>query len=276
MNLVLYPFGGLANRLRVLLSGLALAEIYGLKTKIYWIERDELKCPYYSLLKQIEGVEVVSTTTNSFWKFVMGYGRRAYFSPSILGHTIITDKFIRQNFETGYFDIKGEEFEKYFVEVKSKNNIIITCGKFFNYGNDQLQKLMPADAVSEITDSFIKENELDKYVAYHIRYTDNQLSMDNSPLHLFERSIEDQIAKGQKIVICTDSTFITERFSKIYGSQLLYPPAVKDRLSEKGMQSAFAELILLSKAEVIYGSYGSTFSLTASEIGCNALHLITQ
>lgn len=150
----------------------------------------------------------------------------------------------------------------------------MTCGKFYSYDSIDLLSLKPSLKIKQLIRDFMEKYSLINYSAFHIRYTDNLLSKQNSPLELFEEKIRFQINLGNKVVICTDSEFVEEKFKSIFKDKLFFTNTSKDRNSIIGIQNALFELYVLSNAMTIYGSFGSTFSLLASELNGSKLVLI--
>ncbi|MFA6834162.1 MAG: hypothetical protein WCR14_05735 [Bacteroidaceae bacterium] len=268
-TIILIPFGGLANRLRAIASGLALRESENVQLKILWIDRPELNCPYNKLLEGIAGVSIKNVSNNYFWKALLRYIKTV----SLPNFSVITDDFIKEELEEGYFGLKAN-YKSFWKGRLKEKNLIISCRKFYKYSFKEMNLLKPHNSILTKLNSFVIANDLKNFIGFHIRYTDNQLSLNHSPIELFEFKIKECLANGKKIVVCTDSDFIKERLSKEFENRIIFPLITRNRTSIEGLQDAYFELLLLSRSEKIYASYGSTFSLYASELGGCELSLM--
>ncbi|KAA6333310.1 hypothetical protein EZS27_018256 [termite gut metagenome] len=270
MLISIIPYGGLANRLRVITSGIALANKRKCRLRIIWIERKELKCPYDKLLLKIDNIEIYNYTNNLFWQILIKFS----LSFAVLNFSYITDRLIQTQLETGYFDVRRKNINPLFEERLRKYNFIITCHKFCNYTHFDLQILQPIKDIKIKVEKFISKYKLSNFVAFHIRYTDNINSLKNSPIELFEMAINNCISKGMRVLICTDSYKIKNKLKIQFENNIIFTEISLDRTNIIGIQNAFFELLLLSNSSKIYGSYGSTYSLLASELGGGELILV--
>lgn len=123
-NLIIVPFGGLANRIRVILSAINLAQKFNLKLKIYWIEREELNCSFQYLFENIINVEVISVKNNFFLKTLIKLASILSIDKSIIQNRLFTDKYIHSNFEQGYFDCNSYLFENCFAYSIKKKTLL--------------------------------------------------------------------------------------------------------------------------------------------------------
>lgn len=57
--LFLEPYGGLANRMRVISSALKIYQLTGLKIRCIWVENNELNCPFNKLFEEIDGISLI-------------------------------------------------------------------------------------------------------------------------------------------------------------------------------------------------------------------------
>ncbi|MBS2097106.1 O-fucosyltransferase family protein [Carboxylicivirga linearis] len=272
----LVPFGGLANRLRVIASAIEFSKEYNFKLKVFWINRPELNSSYDDLLCSIPNVEIISKKNNILWRALIHISSHYTIYSWLKKTLLLTDYMLKSKFEKGYFDIESEKFCNYLMKSHKSKNWLITCRKFYNYSNKTLNLFVPQIKVQDKVDKFIKENIGGKFIAVHIRRTDNSISIENSPLHLFEAVIEKAILKNTKILVCTDSSSTKQYLKEKYSSSLVIPESNLSRNSKEGITDAFVEFILLSNSLKIYASQGSTFSLLASEFKSIDLEIVSK
>lgn len=242
-----------------------MAETQSMPITILWILRkEELNCSFESLFLPMSNCRVKNVKDNLFWRTFIWTALHKKIFIKGFKLSFITDKYIRDNFETGYFDIKPDIGN---LLAKFKQNTIVCCGKFYPYTVRHIQQLHAVPAIIERVDKFLDEHRIDNYIGIHIRQTDNIPAIELSPIQLFKKKVVATINAGNKIVLCTDSYLVQEELVSQYPQHVFTSEGIKDRTSPEGIQNAFVEMIVLSKAKKIYASYGSTFSLTAAEIG---------
>ena len=111
------------------------------------------------------------------------------------------------------------------------------------------------DYLIPIADKFI--NNLDNYISFHIRYTDNlndtckNNNNLNTPLEEFYNKLE--LYKDNKILICSDNNDI---INELKSKNIYYFP---NKIENELLQPIY-EMYLLSKSKLIIGSTSSTFS----------------
>ena len=126
----------------------------------------------------------------------------------------------------------------------------------------------------------------------HIRRTDNVVAIEKSPTKLFYDKIDELISANadasgtvdnnlgsgiakRKIYIATDDHDILEDLKNRYPETIVSEAsAVASRTSSEGMQFALYEMLILSGADTLYASYGSTFTVIANAIGGNRLAVL--
>ena len=132
------------------------------------------------------------------------------------------------------------------------------------------------------------------YDAMHIRRTDNVAAIEKSPTQLFYDKIE-EIVHGEagtnqsrtttdafgeannKIYIATDDANILKDIIAKYPSNICSEAnTAASRTSSEGMRFALYEMLILSGAETLYASYGSTFTVIANAIGGNSMVTLTR
>lgn len=115
-------------------------------------------------------------------------------------------------------------------------------------------------------------------IAIQVRRTDNKESIDQSPFHLFEKIIKDEIYKNKdiNIFLATDDMGIKNHLKESYPENFIINPVPASRSSLPGIVDAYAEMLILSQCKRIYGSYSSTFSQIASQLHGNELVVVKK
>ena len=106
-------------------------------------------------------------------------------------------------------------------------------------------------------------------IGVHIRRTDHQQAIDESPLELFTAVIdhEAELHDDLRVYLATDDEATKTTLFERYGDRILTSPAEATRESSNGIREALVEMFALSRTQHIYGSSGSTFSPIAACLG---------
>lgn len=258
VKVVVKTNAGLANRMRVLSSCIALQERLGKPIEVIWERNRELNCSFYDLFEPIPNIKIID------WSYLLPFQRLA--------------KRRRRNRLEGYklkADVRIDDLEvrelrrmgqDVLTLIQDANIVFIsTCERFYGKKNE-VKKLRPVAAVLKL---LLKVNKPRKYLGVHIRQGDSELSVQYSPLEMFEERItlemEEYPMRG--IFLASDDNQVLKRFSKKFTDKLFYIPSSKNRKNSKAIQYALADLLLLSQSYKIIGSYWSSFSEEAAHYG---------
>lgn len=225
---------GFANRLRALVSGLCVAEDYGLRLVIHWFPlSSECACRFSAVLDP-----------ESLPKPVKVVPEDLYQAKEVLS---------RDDWETVY----GGWDQKSDLYIKS-------YGIF--YSNDswdtQLRRIKPSRLVKDFLDRRCSAVEWDNAIGIHIRRTDNQKSIAASPVEGFFQKMRDE--KDAYFVVATDDKEVRKRIELEFGTRCIFPALVLSRKTEESMIQGVADFFALSKCSKIIGSAHSSFSEIAA------------
>ena len=141
---------------------------------------------------------------------------------------------------------------------------------FAPYTPDDLRRLFrPQPAVQQLVDELC-ERFTPHTIGCHIRRTDNQQSIDESPLELFIAAIDSELDKhaDTHIFLATDDEPTKSQLYNRYGQERLITTSVAaTRNTSEGICHALAEMLALAATSHVYGSAGSTFSQIATMLG---------
>ncbi len=264
-KIILEPFGGLANRMRVIASGLWLGRLTQKEVKMIWNIDTELNCPFEELFESIQDLEIINKknsyrffrtvkSESTFKKLIRKYAR-LYFAQNYI---IFKDENVR--------DIQADKLELLNLSKTSKNMYFITCEGFTsNY--DALNLLIPKlDIRSRIEEQ--SQNFNNKTHGIHIRRTDHEVAVRNSPTSLFtDRIIADQKREPDtNFFLSTDDPEIEKQIKAQFGKNIITIEKEYSRNTTDGIKDALVDFYCLANTQKIYGSYWSSFSKLASRI----------
>ena len=127
---------------------------------------------------------------------------------------------------------------------------------------------VPRQDIQEKITSY-SQSFTDYSIGIHIRRTDNAASIQQSPTELFIAAIDREIEANPNVSIflATDSEIVKKEMLSRYGNRVLTAKDEADRNSIAGIKGGIIDMFALSKTNKIYGSFQSSFSELAAQIG---------
>lgn len=266
LELTIVPIGGLANRMRIIMSILYLSASSqdSIPICIVWRSNKECRAWFEELFLPIKQDNIVfshgsyadevSSRNNLWLPTLLRIGRYTIWKDDISPSVFPVEKFL---------------------EREGKVHLS-TCHALCDYNQESVKEIFrPRQNIMGKVESFT-ENFSAHTLGVHIRRTDNKQSIMHSPLSEFEKRIDTYMEEfaDAKIFLCSDEKRVKDFFRQRYGDRLLTRQAVLSRNSLEGMQDAVADLWCLSRTQTVIGSYYSSFSDTATEIGGQPLEII--
>ena len=110
----------------------------------------------------------------------------------------------------------------------------------------------------------------------HIRRTDNLASIRQSPIELFYQKLDEEIKEDDKVAIylATDSEEVKREMKERYGDRIFCSGKKADRGSLEGIREGITDMYTLARTQKIYGSFQSSFSDMAAQIGGTPLEIL--
>ena len=262
LALTVYPEGGLCNRMRVVASALAFAlSSPESRVRVVWRNNRECAARFTDLFQPLipEGATAVCPPNFSLFpahiadlpsvrRLPLPHCSKAYFGTGRNG----VDDFLR------------------LLQSAPRRLYVATCYEFFPYAGivsaADLFRPVPAlqRRIDALTASFPSHT-----VGLHIRRTDHSAAIASSPTEAFVSLVERLVDAhaDAHFFLATDDAQLRRRFADSYGERCHFAPSAPlTRTTAEGMFSAVCDLYALARCSHIYGSIGSSFSDTASEL----------
>lgn len=261
----LQPHSGLANRIRVIVSGLAFSAEEGQPLIIYWNKDMGLNCDFYDLFKRNEKLDVRQ------------YDVRLLILDRMKNKGIlkfIFDKLYRVDFSLFDIDFKKyvwnrnmDNIDRNLLPKTVRNYYIKVCHEF-SFDAAYLKYLNPVKSVQDLINQEVVHFP-EKITGIHIRRTDNDKSIEESPVNLFiERIIEDlDEDPSMHYFLATDDPGVEKELMDLFPSRILKLNKEFSRATKEGIIGAMVDMYCLAATSKIYGSYWSSFSYVAAKIG---------
>lgn len=264
-TLTLVPIGGLANRMRAIVSAAALTRETGRTLRIVWYKDAGLNCRFDQLFQPIGRADIGLREATLTDLLVLDRPRRKnLWLPKLFQRVTFNGRLYEQAPELA----PGNRFDAARWLEGHSRAYIATCYPFHAAPATLYAELFrPVEAVEQRvrvhTDRFTAHT-----VGIHIRRTDNAMSIAHSPLTLFMQAMEREIdACGDtSFFVATDSEDDKRTLRTRFGTRIITSGRPAERGSMAGMQEGAADLFTLSRTEKIFGSCYSSFSEVAALI----------
>lgn len=272
------PTAGLGNRMSVINSCMILARNNGnASIKMFWEKTPELNAAFEELFKPINGIKLIhSPKIFNYFSFYRKGKCKHSLESKLKSHIfnlfarsykyydnedVIPLAFHEDHWNKGHSKVVVETYCDLYKKIPSNNNY------FLFRPSDNLKK-----EIDKLTETF---NE--KTIGVHIRRTDNEKAIKNSPDHLFIRRMENLLRddNSTNFFLCTDEPETEKNFKSYFGDRILsVEDKILDRNKQDGIKHAVIDMFCLSKTKIILGSYWSSFSLVAANINKTPLEII--
>lgn len=241
------PMHGLCNRLRAIASARALARERGDALEVHWNVAYDMNARFSDLFEKPEDFRLVEDGS--------GAGFFSPANPDYRGEAVM-------HRDNGSF---GPYVREILSSPVSQDFAFDSFADF--YGGDFGWLRLRTEIADEVAS--LRGRLPSKFIGLHVRRTDNFKSLVYSPLRLFVRAVcrELRRAPAPGVFLATDDARTKRVLRRKFGNRLFTRDDVADRAAPNGVKDAVIDLLLLSHATRIYGSYWSSFSETASRIG---------
>lgn len=263
--IILEPLGGLANRMRVIASGIWLRKQLGGELSVIWNENYELNCPFELLFEPIADLRIIKK--KRIYRVVKSsYQSRLFtrITTNILNKAAGVDHCIQEH---DFINLVWRNEIDILEICRHKRNVYIqTCQEFGN-NSYAFQFFSPVksifDKISQVTSTFGKRT-----VGVQIRRTDNAPSIRSSPVSLFTEMMERETVQDQETMffLCSDDNDVKKEITGIFGDRVLSLKCDMSRETVQGMQDAVTDMFCLAATSRIYGSFYSSYSEVASRL----------
>lgn len=252
----LKPRCGLCNRIRAISSALALARsVSGGSAKVrvcvVWANDGGMRVPYRELFIPSGAFDLVDFGDGRMAELVSRFNPS---NPHYLGHD--NDR-SREQLLSSLESVRRAPGEDWYIE---------TCYSFSN-GREHawMKPVPPVEAEVARWVSRMGENR----IGIHIRRTDNANSIAYSPVRAFVSVLRRELAADPDATfyLASDDERIKRRLRDEFGDRVLVRTGLPGREDDGGVVQGLVDLLLLAQTRKVYGSYWSSFSRTAAQLG---------
>ncbi|MBR1732288.1 MAG: hypothetical protein IJ729_00895 [Alloprevotella sp.] len=267
-RLTVVPIGGLCNRLRVVLSALSLARSdRDVRVRVEWAKNSECKAAFTDLFLPVKEENFCITR------------RRILHIPDRRRNLHIPMRLRSFFYDAQYADFHLEKHPPIGTLLKPDTHIYLsTCYEIFSsspYAKAHVELALRPELQQRV--DCLAECFSPDTVGVHIRRGDHALSIRTSPTEAFIAAMEAEVAENAatSFFLATDDKALKTTLQAAFpGRIFIQDTALLRRNSLAGMQEAVVDLWCLARTKKILGSYWSSFSGTAAEIGQIPLQII--
>jgi hypothetical protein len=261
--LIIEPLGGLANRMRVIASGIWLKKKLGTGLVVIWNENYELNCPYNLLFEENPAFTIRQKGRK--YNYIKTSNQTTLvrrISAAVTNKLIGIDYCVLDN--DFYNLVFTNKLDVYQAAKKHRVTYIQTC-QAFGENLFAFACFKPILPISEKIGLVIKQFTA-ATIGVHIRRTDHAHSIENSPIDLFITKMRAELAAGKNstFFLCTDDPEVEQAILAIFGEKVIIYEKERSRQTIGGMQDAVVDLYCLSKTNKILGSYWSSYAEIAA------------
>jgi hypothetical protein len=240
----LQVLAGLCNRFRALVSGICLAEEFGIRLIVHW-SLDHACGTLFENLFDPSTLPPFVTITHL---------------PLLKAYHILSDKdtdMIRKTWNRekplvvkSYADFYMDDrvrWTRWLKQIQPKKEIL----------EEVLQRMPPFDS--------------SRFLGVHIRRTDHIKCIAASPLEAFLKRVD---TTDSFLIVATDDLDVRRDLEKRYEGRIFFPSRLLERHSDLGMKEALIDFLSLSRCPMILGSSGSSFSEMAALYGGSTIEFV--
>lgn len=269
IHLTLVPQGGLCNRLRAVLSAVSLVEEKHIvaRLRVGWSADDECAARFDQLFEPLGSPDVTIaprrwsdrpvTRRNLHWPALV---RRLFYAaqyrnaPPTIEATVPASaaaEVVRLYVSTGY--------------------------AFCDYSPSYVRRLRPLPHLQERIDALSAGFDAHT-VGIHIRRTDHTTCIAESPDALFVDAMQQAIDAdpATRFYLATDDATLKASLTERFPGRVTVQQCCGTRADLRGMEEAVVDLWTLARTSRLLGSYWSSFTDTAAEIGGIPLEIIRK
>lgn len=276
MNEIIFvPVGGLANRMRSIASALTLAKQTNSRLKVIWFATWDLYASFEDLFEQIDEDCMVLYKASMWDMWTLDRPRR---NNLYIPRLFQTFAFRGCIYERSFYSLIQQIFDFKKWVTSNRRVYMASYHAFYSYEQSLIEKIfVPLCSIRERIDDRVNRFE-ENTIGVHIRRTDNVASIQQSPLELFYEKVDEEVDKDVyvKIFLATDSEEVKSQMKHRYGNRIICSSVPADRNSMLGIQDGLIDMYTLSHTRKIYGSFQSSFSRMASQIGGIPLEILKK
>ena len=280
-QLIIAPQGGLCNRLRAVLSAVSLVAEGHLAAdiRVGWSAEAECAARFDQLFLPYDVPQWGEASQSASAPQLTVAPRRWYDRP-VTRRNLHWPALVRSLIYAAQYRNTPPplaELQRQFSAGHHVGVYVSTGEAFCDYSPRYIQRLRLQPHLQERVDRLSRTFD-EHTIGVHIRRTDHVTAIAESPDSLFEQAMADAIAADPDVrfFLSTDDEALKARLAARFPQRVSTQPCHGTRADLAGMEEAVVDLWTLARCARIFGSYWSSFTDTAAEIGGTPLNIIRK
>lgn len=265
--LTLVPQGGLCNRLRAIFSLLSLVEEGQIDTDVHvgWHDNSECAARFDLLFQPLEAPR-------------MQIKPRRWYDRPITRFNLHWPELLRSFMYFAQYSNVPPAVQDLQNHIATGRSVYVSTGQAFCEYNPEYVRRLKLQPHLQQRVNILSQHFDDHTIGVHIRRTDHVKSIAESPDSLFEQAMRQALEDDPKAnfyIACDDPKLCTH-FASLFPGRATIQTCRGTRSDLRGMEEAVVDLWTLARCSRIMGSYWSSYSDTAAEIGGIPLTIIRK
>ncbi len=266
-QLTVVPQGGLCNRLRLLFS-LMEAEGHGVDNiRVEWARNAECRAWFEELFEPLE-TEALSIVHRHWWAIPIR--RQNLWMPAVVRWLL--------GFNRQCVNYLPESEDDFWQLLQRDERIYISTGySLCGYTSQTMARLRPLPELRQRINSMM-EMCGPRTVGVHIRRTDNVVAMQHSTPEGFRKAMRREVQKHADtcFFLATDDDSLKAELRQEFGHRIVSQQTDVRRDTVEGMRDAVVDLWCLAATRQLIGSYWSSFTDIAAEMGNIPVEIVRE
>ncbi len=266
MRMDIIPYAGLCNRMRVIASGYACALELGYSARVHWTYgRAECKARFDDLfdVPELPSFDLEESNCLLFHQD----SRMNLHLPSLLRKVAYSHVIRDYNFR----ETPGRMSLSDRIRKDAMSGNIALCSMHQCGPNYPLGTLFrPRSDIQERIQALVPEGAGADMVGIHIRRTDHVIAIKYASTDAYASAMQEEIDRNPacRFYLATDDATVKELLIRRFGQErIVTGDLVLCRDAREGMVGAVIDLFCLSRTSKVIGSFRSSYSEIAAELG---------
>jgi hypothetical protein len=234
--------------MRALISAQMLAADSGACLVVLWKRDHHLNCRFEELFEKPEHVMAVfHVRANRFYRLL----------------NFLLCRLFPRRLEQSDIEMMNKQNADFLDLARGESLMIRTYSRF--YCDCDYSLLQPLPWVRQKVARYaLKQNQV---VGVHIRRTDHNVSIANSPDELFVEAMQSELERrpDTTFFLATDSPAVEKLMCRVFADRIIsHPKTSLDRNNAEAIKDALVDLYCLAECRKLIGSYWSSFTDTAA------------
>lgn len=266
------PVGGLANRMRSINAVASLANEFNQEPlRIFWFKDQGLNCLFKDLFEPITIRNIQLKEASTIDQIIFDRPRTKNLHLPRIFQKVLFDSCIYEQ------DSRDVCFDYLSWKQHTPRAYIASFTQFYPSKYPMKELFTPLPSIKKEIEAACTPFT-SHTIGIHIRRSDHTAAIHKSPTEAFIMQMEKELEQHESVsfFIASDSEEDKQKLKKRFGNRIITLNHPTQRNSSEGIKNAVIDMYTLAGTQKIFGSFGSSYSEIAAQIGNCKLITITQ